>query len=143
MSKDYRAILISDFTLNNFGGYLSNDTNFPGIDVTLAPFGQVMQLLMNDQSDSWQTLPDLAIVWTRPEAVIRGFNRALQFETVILNEILQEVDAYCAALLKLQERLKWVFVPTWVLPANHSGLGALDLRSNGGVAYALMQMNLR
>jgi FkbH-like protein len=140
---DHKAILISDFTLDNFAGYLNNDQSFPRIQSIIAPFGQVMQVLMNESLDCWKTDPELGMVWTRPEAVIEAFNKTLQFERVELEEILQQVDAYCQALQSLQQRLRWVFIPTWILPGYHRGLGALDLRAHGGIAYTLMHMNLR
>jgi FkbH-like protein len=140
---EYKAILISDFTLDNFAGYLNNDQRFPRIQSIMAPFGQVMQALMNESLDCWKTAPELGIVWTRPEAVINAFNKTLQFEDVGLEEILAQVDAYCQALQGLQQRLRWIFIPTWILPAYHRGLGALDLRANGGITHALMHMNLR
>jgi FkbH-like protein len=139
----HKAILISDFTMSVLAGYFNNDPVWPGIQTTVAPFGQVMQVLMDDGHDCWQTAPDIGVVWTRPQAVIEGFNKILQFEAVDLNDILEEVDAYCGALARLQRRLKWVFIPTWFLPSNQRGLGALDLRANGGFAHALMHMNLR
>ena len=140
---DHKAVLISDFTLNNFAGYLENDEGLPRILATMAPFGQVMQVLMNDSLDCWQSGPDLGIVWTRPEAIIEAFNKTLQFEVVDLEKILEQVDAYCETLRKLERRLKLVFIPTWLLPGHQRGLGALDLRANGGMAYTLMHMNLR
>jgi FkbH-like protein len=141
-TKNYTALLISDFTLSNFVGYLSNEPNPPHIGAVAAPFGQVMQVIADDQAECWHTGPDVAVVWTRPERAIHGFNRALQFEQVDLNEILLEVDAYCAALQKLQHRLTWIFAPTWVLP-NDRGLGALDLRSTSGLSHVLLEMNVR
>src|SRR6185436_7555898 len=106
-------------------------------------FGQVLQVLLNDQLECWESSPDVAVVWTRPEAVIDGFNRVLQFEAIDLSEILAQVDAYCEALRNAQSRLKYVFVPTWVLSNHHRGFGALDLRTSGGIAATLMAMNLR
>ena len=44
----HKAILISDFTMNVFAGYLNNDPNDPRIEATITPFGQVMQLLVDD-----------------------------------------------------------------------------------------------
>ncbi len=141
--QDYKAILIADSTLNTFAGYLSNDLSSPRIDVTIAPFGQVLQVLLHDSLGCWQGAPDLAIVWTRPEAVIDSFNKILQFETVDPGEVLAQVDAYCEALRKIQARLKWVFVPTWLLSSHHRGFGALDLRAQGGFRSTLMEMNVR
>jgi FkbH-like protein len=141
--QHYNAILIADSTLNNFAGYLTNDQTSPRVEVTIAPFGQVLQTLLNDQLDCWKTAPDVGVVWTRPEAVVDGFNKVLQFEAVDLGEILAQVDSYCDALRNVQGRLKHVFVPTWILSNFHRGFGALDLRANGGIASTLMAMNLR
>src|SRR5215467_9645177 len=140
---DHKAILISDFTLSNFAGYLNNDQGLPRIHGTIAPFGQVMQVLMDEKLDCWQGSPELAVVWTRPEAVIEAFNKTLRCETVELAEILQEVDTYCETLRGLGDRLRWVFIPTWVPLGYHRGLGAFDLRGDGGIGYTLMHMNLR
>jgi FkbH-like protein len=138
----HTAILISDFTISNLAGYLSNEPNLPEIDAVAAPFGQVMQVITDDSAACWQASPDVGVVWTLPDRSIQGFTRAIQCEPADMNQILQEVDAYCAALLRLDDRLKWVFVPTWVLPS-HRGLGVLDLRSTSGLAHILMQMNAR
>jgi FkbH-like protein len=141
-SKHHTAILISDFTIDNLAGYIENDSALPQVRTVVAPFGQVIQVLTNEQAECWQTEPDVAVVWTRPESAIRSFNRVLQFESVDLNEIFQEVDAYCAALCNVRSRVKLIFIPTWVLPRSHPGLGAFDLRLSG-ITYALMQMNAR
>ncbi len=138
-----KAILISDFTLSNFAGYLTNDASQPIIDATMAPFGQVIQTLMNGELDCWKIAHDIAVVWTRPDSLIAAFERALRYEEVGVDEILKEVDQYCTALRSLQERVRWIFVPSWVLPAYRRGFGALDLRPNAGIAYTLVQMNLR
>jgi FkbH-like protein len=141
--QEHKVLLIADSTLNNFAGYLGNDSGSPRMDVSIAPFGQVLQVLLNDQLDCWKISPDLAVVWTRPEAVIDGFNRVLQFESFNINEILAEVDEYCGALRSAQSRLKYIFVPTWVLSNHHRGFGALDLRTSAGITSTLMAMNLR
>jgi FkbH-like protein len=141
-SKHHTAILISDFTINNLAGYIENDFALPQLRTVVAPFGQVIQVLTNEQAECWQTDPDVAVVWTSPEIAIRSFNRVLQFEAVGLREILQEVDDYCTALCNVRSRLKSIFIPTWVLPSSHRGLGAFDLRLSG-ITFALMQMNAR
>jgi FkbH-like protein len=140
---EYTAVVISDFTANTLQGYLENDGDFPKISVTSSPFGQVMQTLIDDGLDCWKARPDLAVIWTRPDAVIERFSQALQFGSFELSEILDEVDAYCETLRRIQDRVKWMFVPTWVLPPHHRGLGALDLRAGGGIGYVLLHMNLR
>src|SRR5262249_40157220 len=132
--QNYKVLLIADSTQNTFGGYLANDRTSPQIDVAIAPFGQVLQVLLNHQLDCWKSVPDGCVVWTRPEAVIDAFNKVLQFEEVDLGEVLSQVDAYCDALRTVQRRLKHVFVPTWVVSNFHRGFGALDLKAKAGIA---------
>jgi FkbH-like protein len=143
MSNPQNAILISDFTQTNLAGFLRNDETWPPLDVTVAPFGQVVQILVNPHHECWQTVPQVAVVWTRPESTIAALDRALHFEPVSIDEILAEVDEYAAALLALRERVQWIVVPTWVLPAYRRGLAPLNLHPNSGIGYMLAQMNLR
>ena len=66
----YKSILISDFTINNLAGYLDNDMGFPEVKTVISPYGQVAQVLIDSNLECWQNPLDLAVVWTRPEAVI-------------------------------------------------------------------------
>ena len=44
MAEDsYSGLLISDFNLSNFAGYLANDQGSPRVQPVVAPFGQVAQ----------------------------------------------------------------------------------------------------
>ncbi len=55
-----RSVLISDFNLDIFSGYLNNDEGLPRIEAVAAPFGQVSQLLIKEDSDCWKSHPDFA-----------------------------------------------------------------------------------
>lgn len=138
-----RCILISDFNINNLAGYIRNDTDLPILDVIVAPFGQVVTVLMQKELECWQNKPDFAIVWTRPETIIRSFNDILNYKRVAIDKILREVDDYCSLLSSICDRLKSVFVPTWVIPSYHRGLGMLDMKTGLGASNTLMHMNLR
>lgn len=142
MSK-YTGVAISDFNAENFAGYINNDERGPEAEIQVAPFGQVAQILMNPQHEVWQGSPDFALVWTRPQGVIENFNRLLNYETVPLDDLLAEVDVYAAQILAMADRVKFAFVPTWVLPTYNKGLGMLDMRHGLGISSALMQMNVR
>ena len=88
-----RATLISDFNLEVFSGYLKNDPQFPIVSPFVTPFGQVMQVLMDENMKCWEQFNDLAVVWTRPEGVINSFQKALDFRPVNFEKALEEVDA--------------------------------------------------
>ena len=144
MNKDQvRAILISDFNLENFSGYLKNDSQSPKIDPSIAPFGQVSQVLMDEKLECWQECKDLAIVWTQPEGVIDSFRKALDFNSITLEKVLEDVDAYSEALTNLTGRVKILLVPTWALPTGIAGYGILERKPGIGLADLLARMNLR
>ncbi|MCK4423398.1 MAG: hypothetical protein KAV18_04935, partial [Candidatus Omnitrophica bacterium] len=141
--EEYKVLLISDFTVDNLAGLLNNDKQFPRIKSVVAPFGQVDQVMINKDFDCWKENPDLAVVWTRPEAVSEAFNRLKDYQQVPLDEVLAEVDQVSSNLLNMAGGLKAVFVNTWVMPAYYRGLGMLDMKDGSGIANILMQMNLK
>jgi FkbH-like protein len=144
VNKDQvRAILISDFNLDNFSGYLKNDSQSPKINPSIAPFGQVSQVLMDEKKECWKQLNDLAIVWTQPEGVINSFRKALDFNSVTIKQTLEDVDVYSEALTRLTGRVKILLVPTWTLPTGIAGYGMLERKPGLGLADLLARMNLR
>lgn len=52
--QNFRCVSISDFNVDIFSGYLGNDENLPAVDTTTAPFGQVMPILMQEDSEYWK-----------------------------------------------------------------------------------------
>lgn len=141
--KTYAGVVISDFNADNLAALLTNSDEHPRIQARPAPYGQVYQVLMDPNSEYWKDDPDFAVVWTRPQGVIRSFQDVLEYTQPDLERVLDEVDQYAALLTGLKERVKFVFVPTWVLPPKQRGYGMLDLRDGIGVRNILMQMNLR
>jgi FkbH-like protein len=138
-----KCLLVSDFNISNLAGYLRNESELDGLEVDVAPFGQVLPTLTQEDSPLRQNHPDFVVVWTRPEAIIGSFQRTLQCSHAPLSEVLTEVDRFTSCLLSIRQLVKFTFVPTWVLPAHHHGLGMLDMRKDIGLARTLMQMNLR
>ena len=138
-----RGILISDFNADNLAALLNQPEEPPALQVTPAPFGQVYQLLADGEHPLWAGAPGFALVWTRPEGVIRAFQSALDYEQPPLSAILEEVDAYAALLREAAARVKALLVPTWSLPPFQRGYGLLDMRPGLGLAHLLMEMNLR
>ncbi len=138
-----KAILISDFNLANFSALLVNDEFLPKVETSIAPFGQVVQVLIDSNMPCWQENYDLAICWTQPQAVIESFNKALMNKPVSIDEILTEVDNYAKAILHLSDKVKTIFVPLWISPSLDSGNIVLDFKKDGGIANILLQMNAR
>ena len=144
MRKDLvRAILISDFNLEIFAGYLEHDSQSPKTSPTIAPFGQVVQVMMDKSMECWKQSQDIAIVWTRPESVINSFHKALDFDLVTIEQALEEVDIYSDCLLSLMDRVKILLVPAWTMPISIAAYGMLERKSGIGLTDLLSRMNLR
>lgn len=132
-SEPLHAILISDFNLDIFSGYLGNDPESPSLVSHPAPFGQVFPTLLQP----WERDYDIALVWTQPEHVIPSFRKALDFEPFSMADVLREVDEFSKAISNIRERARFVFVPTWVLAPYQRGHGGI------GFAGTLAAMNQR
>ncbi len=141
-SDPLRALLIADFNPGNLAGTLASEAAEPQLRTIVAPYGQVLPLLLDDAHPIWSERCDLAVVWTRPEAVIESFARVIEFQPTSPDALLAEVDQYADALLRISPRVGFALVPTWVVPDGERGLGLGDLRP-GGVGHALLRMNQR
>jgi len=141
--QPYTCVLVSDFNLQNFAGYLANDPEFPHIKAISAPFGQPVSTLLHKDSPCWQNAPDVAVIWTQPQSVSSAFNAFLRYEQVPLQKVLQQVDEYSSLLVSMSEWVKYAFVPSWVLPSYRSVFGVLDMKTEIGLTNTVMRMNLR
>jgi FkbH-like protein len=137
------CLLISDFTIENFARLLTYDQELPQVDVTTAPFGQVYPVLLNDKHDCWNREYDFAVVWTQPQGVIESYLDVLNYQPIESKIILEQVDAYLSAISNITHKVRFIFIPTWVLPLYNRGWGMLDLKSSCGISSLLMQMNMR
>jgi len=141
--QPFRCALVSDFNLQNFAGYVTNDPEFPAIQPIRAPFGQPAATLIDRDLPCWQNTPDAAVIWTQPQAVVPAFKALLNYEQVALQKVLQQVDEYCALLVNMSARVKFAVVPSWVLPSYRSVFGVIDMQTEIGLTNTLMRMNLR
>jgi FkbH-like protein len=132
------ALLVADFTAQEFADLLMEDTEAPRLQVDVAPYQQVVPTLLSLDTGA----QDLVIVWTLPESTIPSFARLMSHESVDEKVLLDEVDAFAGLLASSLRGVKCAVVPTWTVPSYNRGLGAIDLRP-GGIAHALMAMNKR
>src|SRR5437870_1588018 len=138
-----KGLLISDFNIENLSSYLKKEANAPAIDSVSISHGEVFQTLLDDAAPCWSGDPDFVVVWTRPEGVLGAFRDLLNCSPVNEEGLNRDVDAFSAALIAASKRTKAIFVPTWVVPPFHQTQGLLDLAPSGGVARALIRINLR
>jgi FkbH-like protein len=135
----FRGILASDFTIDELAEELASKDVLPSARATIAPFGQVTQVLLAPPAED---TADFAVVWTRPEGAVPSFDRVLSFENVEEDALLEEVDAFCKLIEQAAPKYRAVFVPTWTVPPWLRGLGMLDMAKQGS-GRALLAMNLR
>jgi FkbH-like protein len=136
------ALLIADFTIQGLAPFLADDES-PSLKVTVAPFDQVMPVLLDGTAQCWTSQPEVSVVWTRPDAAIKSFGRVVNYERVDMEDLLGEVDRFAECLRTASARVSALFVPTWTWPAHDRGLGVINLNPATGPAYALMRMNTR
>lgn len=138
-----RLLIISDFNVQNLAQYLSrNDSSAGAAEILQAPFGFHQQVLMNPEDDVWKKGCDAALVWTTPGAVCGSFLRTLQGAVVELDELRRDVKLFAKQILSLKDRVKSIFVPTWVLSPWSTSNGLLDWTQEHGVARRINCMNM-
>ena len=137
------CLLVSDFNVKTLGALLANAEEEPGFDIVEAPYGQVVPVLIDPSQECWQKPVEVAVVWTRPEAVIPSFKNVLEFKGVDKAALDAEVDAYASQLINAASRPRMLLVPSWELPASNRGWGLLEGRKAQGMRAALWRMNAR
>ena len=142
-TKEIRCLLIADFTVDGLTPFLRADTEPPLLRSTVAPFDQVMPVLLDGAMECWQTKPEIAVVWTRPQTAIKSFAQLVRGEPVSTETILAEVDRFADCLRTAAQRGVLLFVPTWTWPSYDRGLGLLNLDAKIGPGYHLLRMNAR
>jgi FkbH-like protein len=136
-------LLISDFNLSNLAALLSKGEERPMMRAATAPFGQVMQLLLEPASELWNNGTQGVVVWTSPETVSPSYATLLDSEETEPEELLREVDEFCNSIKAIPSHVKYIFVPSWILGPFARRAGLLDMNPRHGASLALMRMNLR
>jgi len=136
--KNRSILLISDFTVSGLAPFLRRE-----IPVEVAPFDQVASVLLDPSQAAWREEPNLALVWTRPDGVVRSFGRLLRGEDVSLDQLLEETEQFIEQLTMAADRVEHLFVASWTVPPYVRGLGLLSLDPERGHAHHLLRMNLR
>ena len=137
-----KALLISDFSINNLSGYLKNDFIEQNLEIVIAPFNQVHQVLLDDTLECWTDTFELGIVWTQPERVLKHFAAYLNGEKVNIEILLSEVKDFANLLKVASNRLKTLFVANWSIDFSLNYQGILSAKSEFGIYDVLAKMNM-
>jgi FkbH-like protein len=142
--KKQSAYIISTFNTENFISYLRNDSEHPEINISPSPFGSAVSSALTDDSlINEKEKCDFFIIWTQAEKIISSFNKLINNSQTPVNTILSEVDDFCSKIILFAEKVKTVFIPSWVLPSYYRGYGFMDMKNELGITNILMRMNLR
>ncbi len=133
--------VIADFTASTVARYLAVHPAMSGVAVREGGYGQVIGALSEFERASEGE--HLLFVWARAEGVIPSFRRALDMETVNVEDVLAEVDFYADAVLGRAGDVSHAFVTAFTLPPDESGYGLLDWRADLGLGHLIARMNLR
>ncbi|HJX89924.1 MAG TPA: HAD-IIIC family phosphatase [Pyrinomonadaceae bacterium] len=136
-------LLISNFNLSNLAALLSKDEELPTIRAATAPFGQVMQLLLEPASELWSNRTEGVVIWTSPESVSPSYKRLLGGEEPDSEELVREVDDFCNSIKAIPSHVKYIFVPSWLVGPFENRMGLLDMDTRYGLSLHVMRMNLR
>src|SRR6266545_2666906 len=135
--------VLSDFNASNFGALLQHDPANPSVEILESPFGSVMQILADPARFLPEKKLDVAIVWTRLEAVSPAFGRLLQGESTSVDAVIEEVDNFASMLLRLRGAAKFVLVASWILPPDRGNFSLFGFNDPAGWDRVLLRANLR
>lgn len=137
------TLYLSDYVIDPLADLLEETVDELSLSPTIAPYGQIRQVVYNENDPAWKKGPTLAVVWTRPEFQITAFARLIAENQWNMQSVIEEVEDYAAAIKHLAEKVKIVIIPKWTLRADYPGNGISDLKNGIGIANMLMRMNIK
>lgn len=126
-----RFLLLGDWNLDPLARLLNLDGD-PAIQAQAGPFDQTVPVLRGPLD------ADYVVVWTRPEGASSRLRARLTLEDAE-DDLAELLDAIRSAA----ERVRGVFVVTWVMPPGFGTLGLGDADPHVGFAGELAQINAR
>lgn len=114
--------IVTDTNCDILARFLANGTEQPAISVETSPYGQAMQVLLDDNHPFWHQKYDFLLIWIQPGLVESDF--------VLFQELLSQRATKHAA----------VFVPSFFLPPWEMPHSISDFK-RGGKEHNLIAMN--
>jgi FkbH-like protein len=140
-SSRLHFLALSDFNAQPLADFLNNPETDPVCDIRVAPFGQVTQCLLEIAAGGTASGEcDGVIVWTRPEAVIAGYDALLKGGTASADAVLAEVESFASTIINAAARVKHLFFVTWMEPHFRRNFGIWSMSPEGS-SLVLMRMN--
>lgn len=138
----FHTLILSDFTADYLERFLEEEGAVPNLQCTVAPYDQVMSLLMNPNDPIWQNTSDFLVVWTQPEKVSAQFAQALKGSSISESELISEVKLFAKHIEQNAQRCKACFIPSWQLMFSHPQHQLNAWQADIGISYWLQRLNL-
>lgn len=138
----FHTLILSDFTADYLERFLEEEGAVPDLQCTVAPYDQVIPLLMNPNAPIWQKKTDFLVVWTQPEKVSAQFAQALKGSSISESELISEVKAFAEHIEQNAQRCKACFIPSWQPMFSHPQHQLNAWQTGTGISYWLQRMNL-
>ena len=130
--------LISDFNLELLKRVIESKKNNDFENIFTSSYGQFYQSIFLFKID----LNTINFVWSLPESHIKSFQKALNFEEINKNKLIEEVKSYANLLVKLSEKCKFIIIPTWQKLPHYKSYGLMDWKMENGISKLITEMNL-
>ncbi len=141
-----RVLLVGDTTLDPLARLLQRASEAPSLVTSVAPYGQVYQILLDGNHPAWISQPDVAVVWTAPHLTLPSVGKLARFDfesaTDVYEDALREVDQFADAVIQAASRVGLLLVPSWVLPSHERWIQTLAWRPGVGLANLLAKANV-
>jgi len=133
------TLVVTDFNADLFARLLGNAVPEAG-QVSTAEYGQVFQTLLELKTSSVRHTN--LIVWVRPEALLPSLRRAIDFEPLDRDHLLQEVREFADAVKSAAESIPHVLVMSLASDAGAATHGMLNYRAGSGIRYWIDRLNV-
>jgi FkbH-like protein len=141
-----RILLAGDTTLDPLGRVLERSQDAPQVTASAASYGQVYQILLDQNHPAWEFKPDVLVVWTTAHLTLPSLGKLLRFDSKsasdAYDETLREVEQFAEAVVRAAGRVGLLLVPAWVLPHHERWIQSLTWRHGIGPANLIAKANL-
>ena len=138
-----RIGIVADFNTENFVRIIEKQCAGKDATVTAAPYGQVLQTLLDPTADFWEPPYDALIVWTFPETISAHFSDVLYFHSRTAEDLHRDVDAFADVVRGVRHRAHNVFLPSWIVPPGSSHRPSIEMKHDVGATAGVLRMNVR
>jgi len=142
-TAERRMLLVGDTTLDPVARLLERSSDAPKLQCSVAPYGQIYQVLLDSGNPAWAFKPDYLMVWTAPHLTLPSVGKLMHFDFEATHDAaLREAEQFTDAVLQAARRASLVLVPTWILPSHERWVQTLAWRHGVGLTNLLARINL-